>query len=157
MTTGPRRDADEGSDLDGRDLIGLPQDLQEKEGYLSEPSLHALARRTGRSLVDLYAAATFYRDFSLKPRGRHVVSVCTDTACHMRGAVRTDSRRVQGLPLAPRAPHKQDPIHTPAVVRPRPATAKPVGVHVLPQERLDLRPQLVRHPVLALRSFPCHP
>jgi NADH-quinone oxidoreductase subunit E len=36
-------------------------------------------------LVDIYGVATFYKSFSLTPRGKHVVSVCLGTACHVRG------------------------------------------------------------------------
>ena len=44
-----------------------------------------VAEKTGRSLVDIYGVATFYRSFSLKPRGKHLCSVCLGTACHVRG------------------------------------------------------------------------
>ena len=47
-----------------------------------------MADRTGHSLVDIYGVATFYKSFSLEPRGRHLVSVCMGTACHVRGAPR---------------------------------------------------------------------
>ncbi|MFC1555260.1 NAD(P)H-dependent oxidoreductase subunit E, partial [candidate division KSB1 bacterium] len=41
--------------------------------------------KTNRSLVDIYGVATFYKSFSLKPRGKHLISVCLGTACHVRG------------------------------------------------------------------------
>ena len=69
-------------------LIGMLQAIQAKEGYLSEESLRALSSRTGRSLVDIYGVATFYRSFSLKPRGKHLICACLGTACHVRGAPR---------------------------------------------------------------------
>ena len=69
-------------------LIGLLQGIQAREGYLSEEALRALSRRTGRSLVDVYGVATFYRSFSLKPRGKHLICACLGTACHVRGAPR---------------------------------------------------------------------
>jgi NADH-quinone oxidoreductase subunit E len=67
-------------------MIDMLQALQAREGYLSEESLRALSRRTGRSLVDIYGVATFYRSFSLKPRGKHLICACLGTACHVRGA-----------------------------------------------------------------------
>ena len=67
-------------------LIAILDEVQERYGYLSEQALRHVARATGRSLVDLYGIATFYRSFSLKPRGKHRICVCLGTACHVRGA-----------------------------------------------------------------------
>ncbi|MEO0114965.1 MAG: NAD(P)H-dependent oxidoreductase subunit E [candidate division WOR-3 bacterium] len=69
-------------------LIAILEEMQQKYGYLPEKALRIVAERTGRSLVDVYGVATFYRAFSLKPRGRHLVSACLGTACHVRGAPR---------------------------------------------------------------------
>lgn len=66
-------------------LIALLEDIQAKYGYLPEEALRQVAEKTGRSLVDIYGVATFYRAFSLTPRGQHLVSVCLGTACHVRG------------------------------------------------------------------------
>ncbi|HPC12004.1 MAG TPA: NAD(P)H-dependent oxidoreductase subunit E [candidate division Zixibacteria bacterium] len=52
---------------------------------LPEAMLRVVAEKTGRSLVDIYGVATFYRAFSLRPRGKHLVSCCLGTACHVRG------------------------------------------------------------------------
>jgi NADH-quinone oxidoreductase E subunit len=67
-------------------LIAMLQDIQKEKGYLPEEALRIVARETGAPLSRLYALATFYKAFSLTPRGRHVVNVCTGTACHVRGA-----------------------------------------------------------------------
>jgi len=67
-------------------LISTLEDIQSKYGYLPEDTLRIVAKRTGWSLVDLFGVATFYRSFSLKPKGRHLISVCLGTACHVRGA-----------------------------------------------------------------------
>ena len=67
-------------------LISTLEDIQSKYGYLSEDVLRIVAKRTGLSLVDLFGVATFYSSFSLNPRGRHLISVCLGTACHVRGA-----------------------------------------------------------------------
>jgi len=69
-------------------LIALLEEVQAKYGFLPEDKLRQIASETGRSLVDVYGVATFYRAFSLKPRGRHVVSCCLGTACHVQGAPR---------------------------------------------------------------------
>ena len=69
-------------------IIAILEEMQAKYGYLPDSALKVVAERTNRSLVDIYGVATFYRAFSLKPRGRHLVSVCLGTACHVRGAPR---------------------------------------------------------------------
>lgn len=63
-------------------LIAILEEVQRHYGYLPEPALRTVARRTGQSLVDVYGVATFYRSFSLQPRGRSLISVCLGTACH---------------------------------------------------------------------------
>lgn len=78
------------SDTGGRHgaLIRDLEEIQARHGYLPEDELRALAERSGQSLVDVHGVATFYRSFSLKPRGRHLVSVCLGTACHVNQAPR---------------------------------------------------------------------
>jgi NADH:ubiquinone oxidoreductase subunit E len=69
----------------GGSLIAILEEIQAKYSYLPEEALRAVAQQTNRSLVDVYGVATFYRAFSLKPRGKHLISVCLGTACHVRG------------------------------------------------------------------------
>lgn len=76
--------------LDGLDgqplhLISILEKIQEKFGYLSDVALREVAERTRKSLVDVYGVATFYKNFRLKPRGKHLVSICLGTACHVQG------------------------------------------------------------------------
>ncbi|MBN2452625.1 MAG: NAD(P)H-dependent oxidoreductase subunit E [Lentisphaeria bacterium] len=70
------------------EVLSMLAEMQTAYGYLPEEALRRLATLTGRSLTDLYGVATFYRAFSLQPRGRHLVSICLGTACHVRGAQR---------------------------------------------------------------------
>ncbi len=67
-------------------LIAVLEEIQAAAGYLPEKAIRLVSEKTGRPMVDLYGIATFYRSFSLKPRGRHTISVCLGTACHVRGA-----------------------------------------------------------------------
>jgi len=67
-------------------LISILEDIQAEYSYLPAEALRLVADTTGRSLVDIYGVATFYKSFSLKPRGEHLCSVCMGTACHVRGA-----------------------------------------------------------------------
>jgi NADH-quinone oxidoreductase subunit E len=69
-------------------LISLLEQLQSRYGYLPENELREVAKQTGRSLVDVYGVATFYKAFRLEPRGKHLVSVCLGTACHVHGGPR---------------------------------------------------------------------
>lgn len=69
-------------------LIAMLQDIQERYNYLPEDQLLELSSRLGVPVSRAYSLATFYRAFSLKPRGRHPVSICMGTACHVKGAVR---------------------------------------------------------------------
>ena len=72
------------------ELLAILQDIQAKYSYLPEDALRDVAEKTGRALVDVYGVATFYHAFSLKPRGKHLVTCCMGTACHVRGAPRID-------------------------------------------------------------------
>lgn len=68
-----------------RSLIAVLQDIQSVYNYLPQESLKAVSQRMNIPLIDVIGVATFYRAFSLKPRGRHVITVCLGTACHVRG------------------------------------------------------------------------
>lgn len=83
------------------ELIGILEDIQSKYSYLPEEVLRYVSEKTGRPLVDLYGIATFYRYFSLKPRGRHLVSCCQGTACHVRGAPRVADELQRQLGVQP--------------------------------------------------------
>jgi NADH-quinone oxidoreductase subunit E len=69
-------------------LIAVLEEIQTEYGYLTEESLRIVSNKIGRPLVDVYGVATFYRSFSLKPRGKHLIYACLGTACHVRGAPR---------------------------------------------------------------------
>jgi NADH:ubiquinone oxidoreductase subunit E len=66
-------------------LIAILQDIQAEYNYLPQNALRSVARTLDIPLIDVIGVATFYRAFSLKPRGKHVVTVCLGTACHVRG------------------------------------------------------------------------
>jgi NADH-quinone oxidoreductase subunit E len=67
-------------------IIAILQDVQEKFSYLPREALVELSRNLGIPLSRILSLATFYKAFSLKPKGRHPVHVCLGTACHVRGA-----------------------------------------------------------------------
>ena len=86
---------------DGAALVGILQEVQREEGYLPRMTLNRLSQELDVPLSRLYALATFYRSFSLIPTGRHRISVCLGTACHVRGG-QTVLNRLEQL-LAVRA------------------------------------------------------
>ncbi len=65
--------------------IPILQRAQGIYGYLPQAVLERISERTGVSMSQIYGVATFYAQFSLKPRGRHQVDLCDGTACHVRG------------------------------------------------------------------------
>jgi NADH:ubiquinone oxidoreductase subunit E len=67
-------------------LISVLQDVQLEYRYLPQPALEQVSARLGVPLAKVYGVATFYKAFSLTPRGETVLRVCTGTACHIRGA-----------------------------------------------------------------------
>src|SRR4030043_991400 len=69
-------------------LIDILHDTQSEIGYLPRPALEEISVRLGVPLSRVYSVATFFKAFSLTPRGRHLINVCMGTACHVRGAVK---------------------------------------------------------------------
>ncbi len=69
-------------------LVSILQDLQAECNYLPAEGLSRVSEGLGIPLSQVYSVATFFKAFSLTPRGRHSVAVCLGTACHVRGALR---------------------------------------------------------------------
>lgn len=82
-------------------LIAVLQEVQEQYQYLPREALERVAAQLAVPLSQVYRVATFYSAFSLEPRGRHLISVCTGTACHVRGAGRLLERLQMLLEVEP--------------------------------------------------------
>ena len=67
-------------------LIPALQYVQNEEGYLPTEAMSAAAKHLGVSESTVYGVASFYAQFHFEPRGRHIVTVCRGTACHVRGS-----------------------------------------------------------------------
>jgi len=67
-------------------IIAMLQDIQHEYTYLPQDVLVHLTHTLGVPLSRAYSLATFYRAFSLKPKGRHAIAVCLGTACHVKAA-----------------------------------------------------------------------
>ena len=65
-------------------LIAILQDTQTAFNYLSREDMTLIAERLGISTAKVYSVATFYENFSLEPKGKHIIRVCDGTACHVR-------------------------------------------------------------------------
>ena len=69
-------------------LVSILQDIQAEYNYLPKETLVEVNQALGAPLSQVYSVATFFKAFSLEPRGRYLINVCLGTACHVRGAVR---------------------------------------------------------------------
>lgn len=69
-------------------VVDVLQDVQREAGYIPEEAVRAVSSGLNVPLIEVYRVARFYKAFSLSPRGRHVITVCLGTACHVRGAPR---------------------------------------------------------------------
>ena len=66
-------------------LIPILQDIQYKNKWLPQEIVIYLSKKLNIPLIDIFSIVTFYKSFSLKPRGKHLITVCLGTACHVRG------------------------------------------------------------------------
>jgi NADH:ubiquinone oxidoreductase subunit E len=64
-------------------LISILQDVQNKIGFLPEPALQRVAKHLNVSESRVLSVATFYHQFRLEPKGKHVITICHGTACHV--------------------------------------------------------------------------
>jgi len=71
---------------DKSQLVSILQDIQSEYNYLPRQALEKLSKKMDIPQSQVYSMATFFRAFSLKKRGKHIVNVCLGTACHVRGA-----------------------------------------------------------------------
>lgn len=74
------------SPITSTDIIPLLQKLQEAYGHIPREIVLEVCEKTGLPTSRVFGVATFYEQFHLEPRGRHLVRCCRGTACHVRGA-----------------------------------------------------------------------
>lgn len=67
-------------------LIAILQDIQAEFRYLPQEILTYVATVMDLSPATVDGVATFYAQFSMEPKGRHIIRVCDGTACHVRGS-----------------------------------------------------------------------
>lgn len=69
------------------DAIQILQDVQKKYGFVSKENLKLISSAISVPYAELYAIATFYKSFSLVPKGKHIIRICDGTACHIKGSL----------------------------------------------------------------------
>lgn len=74
--------------LEHRSLIPSLLEIQKVYHYLPPDVLQHVAERMRVPMIQVYQVASFYKAFSLEPRGEHIITVCDGTACHVRGGNR---------------------------------------------------------------------
>ena len=84
---------------DPTDIIAILQDVQQSYRYLPRDVMETLSQKLDIPLSRVYHLATFFRAFSLEPRGKHELHVCMGTACHVRGAPRILETLERGLKI----------------------------------------------------------
>jgi len=73
-------------------LIAILQQTQDEYGYLPKSVMKEITRLTEVPLSKIFGVATFYSQFTLIPRGKHSVKICTGTACHVKGVEEVKER-----------------------------------------------------------------
>jgi len=82
-------------------VIPILQRAQDAYGYLPREVLKAISKKTLIPLNQLYGVATFYAQFHLHRRGRHLIRVCDGTACHVRGSAKNIEAVERSLQVRP--------------------------------------------------------
>src|SRR5512136_1869827 len=80
-------------------LISILHEIQDRYNHLPEGALRRVASRLRMDLNDIYGVATFYKSFSLTPKGKHSLTLCLGTACHVRGGpkILREVKRLTGI------------------------------------------------------------
>jgi NADH:ubiquinone oxidoreductase subunit E len=97
-----------------RDLIQMLHKVQARYGYIPQEAVAAMADRLNITEDEIFGVLTFYKAFSLEPRGQHVVTVCLGTACHVRGGVMIveELERKLGIAAGRTTPDKKFTLET---------------------------------------------
>lgn len=82
-------------------LIETLHTVQSSFGYLDDDAIRFVARSLHVPLSQAYGVVTFYHYFSLKPPGRHTLTICTGTACYIKGADKLVAEAAKQLGIAP--------------------------------------------------------
>jgi len=84
-----------------RFLLAILQDIQRTYNYLPKAAMKVIAQYLDIPEVKVYAVATFYKAFSLEPKGEYIIKVCDGTACHIKGSLNLVDEIKSILGIAP--------------------------------------------------------
>ena len=70
-----------------QNIIAILQDVQKVFRYLPEEALNHISAKLDMTLAKIYSIATFYENFSLKPKGKYIIRICDGTACHVKHSI----------------------------------------------------------------------
>jgi NADH:ubiquinone oxidoreductase subunit E len=96
----------------GDNIITVLQEIQNEFGYVQEESVNWFSARANIPASKFYGVITFYSQFHLTPRGKNIITVCSGTVCHVKGASRIISRLHDDLKLAGDAATTKDMMFT---------------------------------------------
>jgi NADH-quinone oxidoreductase subunit E len=89
------------TDLSREQLIPLLQEIQAREGFLSQATMTELAAALDTPVASVYGVATFYNQFRFAALGEHVIEVCRGTACHVKQSLTIAQHLQRRLKLRP--------------------------------------------------------
>jgi NADH-quinone oxidoreductase subunit E len=98
-------------------LIAILQEVQSHYNYLPEQVLTLLSKKLEVPLSKIFSLATFYRSFSLKPRGKNLLKVCLGTACHVKSGTNLLEKVKRDLSLSEEETTTSDLVFTVEKVR----------------------------------------
>lgn len=84
---------------EGDNIITILQEIQSEFGFIQEATVNWFARKTNIPASKFYSVTTFYSQFHLNPRGENIITVCSGTVCHVKGAQRIISKLQDDLKL----------------------------------------------------------
>lgn len=83
----------------GDNIITVLQEIQNEFGYVQEESVEWFSKRANIPASKFYGVITFYSQFHLSPRGKNIITVCSGTVCHVKGAPKIVSKLREDLKL----------------------------------------------------------
>lgn len=96
----------------GDNIITILQEMQKNLGYIQEEAVQWFAERTCIPASKFYGVVTFYSQFHLNPRGKNIITVCSGTVCHVKGAPRVIAKVREDLKLKADTPTTKDKLFT---------------------------------------------
>jgi NADH:ubiquinone oxidoreductase subunit E len=102
---------------DESNLIEILQDVQEQYRYIPDFVAQALSEELDVPVARIFHIATFYKGFSLEPRGKYPICVCTGTACHVKGGTRMLENTIRELGVDKEGQATEDGLFSVQAVR----------------------------------------